>query len=121
MPPAWPRKLAGSLARGPTYPAAIAAVQRSAGILRATLTPDDAAIARAAYSMQRLDALIAEMRVDGTLRIFNARYAAHRAAAKAEGRGYMDYRVALGRLKLQLIPALTSGKPITGVFAEVFR
>jgi hypothetical protein len=112
------RRLAGAR---PDTSTAIDAVERSAAVLRATLTDDGTAISRANYSMQRLDSLIAEMRVDGTLRIFDARYAAHRAAAKAEGKGFMDYRVALGRLKMKLIPALTSGQPIAGIFAEIFR
>jgi hypothetical protein len=112
------RRFAGAR---PDVSAAIEAVKRSAGILRATLTPDDIAIARAANSMQRLDSLIATMRVDGTLALFNQRYKRGRAAAKAEGRGFMGYNTALARLKLALIPALTAGKPIAGIFAEVFR
>jgi hypothetical protein len=71
--------------------------------------------------MQRLDAMLATMRVDGTLALFNQRYKLGRAAAKAEGRGFMGYNTALARLKLALIPALTSGQPIAGIFAEIFR
>ena len=46
----------------------------------------------------RLDAMIETMRRDGTLREFNARYKAGRAAAAAEGRGYMNFAVVMKRL-----------------------
>ena len=112
------RRLAGA---GADAAEAIAAVQRAAGVLRATLTDDDDAIRRADYSMQRLDLVFEEMRRDGTLRIFNTRFKAGRAAAAAEGRGFIGYNTALARLKLQLIPMLAAGKPIeSGVFAKVF-
>ena len=55
------------------------------------MTDDATAIRRAADSMVRLDLLINKMKHDGTLRTFNATYKAKRAAAKAEGRGYMSY------------------------------
>jgi hypothetical protein len=112
------RRLAGE---GADAAKAIAAVMRSAGALGATLTPDDIALARAANSMLRLDAMLHEMGRDGTLREFNRRYAVGRAAAKAEGRGFMTYEQAMARLKRALIPGLTLGKPITGLFAEVFQ
>jgi hypothetical protein len=62
---------------------AIAAVQRSATALGATLTPDDVAIRRAGDSMKRLDATVEQMRRNGTLRILNAGYKAGRGAAAA--------------------------------------
>ena len=99
----------------------VQAVTRSAGSIGASLTPDDIAIARAAVSMMTLDAMIEEMGRDGTLREFNRRYKAGRAAAAAEGRGYMNYSHARARLKKALIPGLQSGRPIPGLFAEVFR
>jgi hypothetical protein len=99
----------------------MAAVQRSAGLLKATLTPDEIAIRRAADAMVRLDVLINKMKHDGTLREFNSTYKAKRAAAKAEARGYMSYGNAIARLKLALIPGLQSGKPVCGLFEKVFR
>src|SRR5258705_8652680 len=65
-PRAWPRKPAK----------AIAAVARSASI-GATLTPDDVAISRADGATRRLDAMIEQMRRDGSLRGFNAAYKRH--------------------------------------------
>ena len=69
--------------------------------------------------MKRLDAMVETMRRDGTLRVFNARYQAGRAAAAAEGKGFMSFGVAMARFKKALIPMLQSGKPISGVFADV--
>jgi hypothetical protein len=71
--------------------------------------------------MKRLDAMVEQMRRDGILRVLNARYKAGRAAAAAEGNGFMSFRVAMARFKKALIPMLQSGKPISGVFEEVFR
>jgi hypothetical protein len=70
--------------------------------------------------MMRLDSMFERMRTDGTLREFNARYKSGRAAAKAQGRGFMSYSAATLRLKKALIPALTSGQPVAGVFSQVF-
>jgi hypothetical protein len=91
--------------------------------LGATLTPDDVAIERAAAAVIRLDSMIDAMRRDGTLREFNARYKRGRAAALAEGRGFMGYGVAMARLKAALIPMLISqsGKPMSSIFEQVFR
>jgi len=63
--------------------------------------------------MKRLDAMVETMRRDGTLRVFNARYQAGRAAAAAEG-GFMSFGIAMARFKKALIPMLQSGKPIGG-------
>jgi hypothetical protein len=108
------RRLAGAGADAAT---AIAAAAASLG---ATLTPDDIAVAHAANSMMRLDAMIHKMKVSGELHQFNRRYKIERAAVLAEGRTFMSYGNALARLKLALIPGLQSGRPISGLFAEVF-
>ena len=71
---------------------------------------------RAGDSMKRLDAMVETMRRDGTI---NARYQAGRAAAAAEGKGFMSFGVAMARFKKALIPMLQSGKPISGVFEDV--
>jgi hypothetical protein len=96
-------------------------VARSAATLGATSTPDDVAIERAAAAVIRLDSMIDAMRRDGTLREFNARYKRGRGAAAARDEGYMNYGVAMARLKAALIPMLQQGKPMRGVFDEVFR
>jgi len=79
---------------------------RSAASLGATLTPDDVAMARASAAVVRLDAMIETMRRDGTLREFNARYKAGRAAAAAEGRGYMNFARARASVALKLPGAM---------------
>jgi hypothetical protein len=84
-------------------------------------TPDDIAISRANAAVVRLDRMIEQMRRDGTLQEFNARYKRGRTEAAAEGRGFMAYAVAIARLKRALIPMLQAGTPMRGVFDEVFR
>jgi hypothetical protein len=57
----------------------------------------------------------------GTLREFNAAYKARRAAALAEGRGYMSFAIAMARFKKALIPMLQSGTPMRSIFEQVFN
>jgi hypothetical protein len=111
------RRLVGA---GADVAAAVAAVMRSASTVGATLTPDETAIRRAADALIRLDVMISRMKRDGTLHQFNVRYKAERAAAQTQGRGFMSYTAATARLKLALVPGLQSGKPIVGLFADVF-
>jgi hypothetical protein len=85
------------------------------------LTPDDVAISRASAAVVRLDLMIEQMRRSGQLQEFNVRYKRGRAAALARGEGFMNFAVAMARLKRALIPMLQSGKPMRGVFDEVFR
>jgi hypothetical protein len=87
------RRFAGA---NPDASTATAALQRAAGSLGATLTPDDVAIGRAGDAIARLDALIETLRRNGTLREFNAAYKSRRAAAVAPGKGYMAFHVAMG-------------------------
>jgi hypothetical protein len=117
MPRQSRRWLAGSLALHLTY---LRPLRHCVG---ATLTPDDIAIGRASAAVVRLDAMIEAMRRDGTLQEFNARYKRGRAAALAEGRGFMNYAVAMARLKRALIPHLMqqSAGPMRSIFEEVFR
>jgi hypothetical protein len=85
------------------------------------LTPDDVAISRASAAVIRLDAMIEQMRRDGTLQEFNSRYKRGRAAALAEGRGFMNYGLAMVRLKRALIPHLIgqSAGPMRGLFEQI--
>ena len=76
--------------------------------LRATLAPDDVAIARASAAVIRLDVMLEHMRSDS-----NTRYKRGRAAA-VEGHGFMTLGVAMTRLKRGLIPMLQSGTPMRG-------
>jgi hypothetical protein len=112
------RRLAGP---APDASEAIEAVTRSASLLRASLTPDDVAVERAAASMMRLDSMFEAMRASGQLREFNRAYKIRRAAALAAGHGFMNYSTALRRLKFALVPMLQQGKPMRGVFDEIFR
>jgi hypothetical protein len=114
------RTLAGP---APDLSTATAALARSAASLRAVLTADDVAIGRASAAVVRLDAMIEQMRRDGTLREFNARFKRGRAAALAEGRGFMNYAAATARLKRALIPHLIGRDtaPMRSLFEQIFR
>jgi hypothetical protein len=109
----------------PDVPAAISSLARSAAALGATLTPDDIAISRASGAVVRLDAMLESIRRDGTLQEFNARYKAGRAAAIAEGKGYMGFGIAMAQFKKALIPLLMNRPPEPGrmrsIFEDVFR
>jgi hypothetical protein len=97
------------------------AIARCAATAGATLMPDHVALTRANNAMMKLDAMIDRMKLNGGLREFNREFKNRRAAALAEGRGFMNYSTALRRLKLILIPSLASGKPVAWAFAEVFE
>jgi hypothetical protein len=96
---------------------------RSAASLGATLTADDVAIGRANAAVVRLDAMVEQMRRDGTLQEFNRRFKAGRAAALARGEGYMNFAVAMKRLKAALIPHLIGRDtaPMQSLFEQIFR
>jgi hypothetical protein len=94
---------------------------RCATAAGATLTPDHVAMTRAANAMMKLDAMVDRLKRNGGLQEFNARYKAGRAAALAHGRGFVGYGIALARLKRALIPMLQQGRPLAGVFDEIFR
>jgi hypothetical protein len=85
------------------------------------MTGDEIALARAANAMTRLDSMMHKMKVSGELHQFNRQYASRRAAARAQGKGYMSYGCALIRLKRALLPMLQSGERISGLFDQVFR
>jgi hypothetical protein len=114
------RTLAGA---DPNVSAATAALARAAASLGATLTPDDVAISRASAAVIRLDATIEQMRRSGQLAEFNSRYKRGRAAALAEGRGYMNFAVAMARLKRALVPHLIGRDtaPMQSLFEQIFR
>jgi len=101
----------------------MAALQRAAGSLKATLTLDDVAVARVDEAAQRLDSMLDTMRRNGQLQEFNRAYKMRRSAATARGEGFMGYGVAMARLRRALIPRL-AGKPagaMQSLFEQVFR
>jgi hypothetical protein len=79
--------------------AAVAALQEAAVRLRATLTKHNVAIARAGAAAQCLDQFMSSMHGTGVLREFNRTYKARRQAAFARGEGFMNYKIALARLR----------------------
>ena len=81
---------------------------------RITLTPNETAMDRAAIAAKKLDEFLSSMRGTGVLMQFNKEY----------GSGFMIYRLALGRLRLALVPLLmNNGQPSVGasLFEQVFR
>jgi hypothetical protein len=67
--------------------------------------------------------MIEQMRRSGQLQEFNVRYKRGRAAALAEGRGFMTYAVASARLKIALVPHLIGRDtaPMQSLFEQIFR
>jgi hypothetical protein len=101
----------------------VAAVQAAAVQLHVRLTEHDTAISRATAMAERLDAFLDHLKDSGLLRDFRKIYRQRRFAAKARGRGFMNFGVAELRLKQALIPLLQNGgKPAVGasLFREVF-
>jgi len=71
--------------------------------------------------MARLDAMVKAMNTNGALAGFNRQYKMNRDAAKAAGRGYMKYSIAIGRLRLLLIPMMAAGRPLTFSYEQMRR
>jgi hypothetical protein len=115
------RALAGER---PDATTALDALQKATAQCRATLTPHDVAIQRAAHYVKRLDAMMEWRRKNGKIAIFNKRYKVARDAATAKGVRYMRYDMARAKLKMRLVPVLTSGgkdiSNILGMFDETF-
>jgi hypothetical protein len=102
---------------------AVVSLKKAATECRATLTPHDTAISRAAGAARRLDEYLSSVRGAGTLREFKRAFTVRREAAMAAGRGFMPYKIAMSRLRLALVPLLQNGgKPAVGasLFATVF-
>ena len=115
------RSIAGD---NPDTDAAISALQEAAAQCRATLTPNDVAMTRAANAAERLDKFMSSMAGTGVLREFNRAFKTRRQAAFARGEQFMKYKVALARLRSAMIPILIAGgKPAIGqsLFATIFN
>jgi hypothetical protein len=77
---------------------AVAAIRRAAAESRTTITLHDVAIGRAREMAAQLDLMVEEMQANGALKSFNREFKARRAAASAQGRGFMSYGAAIGAL-----------------------
>jgi hypothetical protein len=77
-------------------------VEAGARQLQIVLTPHGTAVARAEAAVAKIDALLARAQADGVMRTFNKTYAQMRRQARAEGRGFMAYRIAHMRLQRAL-------------------
>jgi hypothetical protein len=77
----------------------------------------------APLSNRRLDTFMASMTGTGVLREFNRAYKTRRQAAFARGEHFMNYKVALARLRSAMVPILmNNGQPVIGqsLFATIF-
>lgn len=83
------------------------------------LTPHGAAIARATKMASALDQLVTEMRASGALKAFNQMFKARRAAAAAEGRGFMSYGAASARLRKMPAASLSSSGNARGAATKL--
>jgi hypothetical protein len=71
--------------------------------LNVQLTAHSTAVTNAERSLAVLDARIEEARRRGYLKVFNAKYAQLRQAARRQGCGFMAYNVAVHRLRRELM------------------
>jgi hypothetical protein len=98
----------------------MAAVERSAAIVGAVLTPGDVALERAGSMSRKLDSYIAAMRQSGQLVEFNRQYKRRRMEATLCGRGFMSYAAALARLQRALVPMLLAGDTRFAIGRDLF-
>jgi hypothetical protein len=84
------------------------AIEQAADDLGVTLTDHETAMMRARIAVDRINRTLADAQARGDLRFFNRAYAAHRAAAAAQGRACMRYPLALARLRYGLARQLAT-------------
>jgi hypothetical protein len=114
------RKIAGG---HPRLDFMISSLQKAATERRVTLTDNDTAIARAGAATAQLDAMFAQLASAGHLTAFNQQFKLRREQAEAQGRGFMTYKVAMGRLRRVLLQILCNdSKPVIdqSLFAAIF-
>ncbi len=85
-------------------------IQAAAAELRVSITAHGVVVQRAQACVNRITAALDVARRDGTLRVFNARYAQLRAQARTQGRGMMSYATAYDRLRRELYRAAGGAK-----------
>ena len=76
---------------------------------------------RATEAVDRIDRTLNAARLRGDLAFFNSAYKARRAAAAAQGRGFMSYGVALRRLRKAVASVAANGGAVTrSLMSSVF-
>jgi hypothetical protein len=78
---------------------------------------------RAGDAARRIEEYVESMRAAGAMREFTRAYKARRLAASTQGKGFMSFAVAEGRLRRALISRLVGGQnagPARSMFAEIF-
>lgn len=97
-------------------------VPRAAAELGVPITMHHVAVQRAAASVVRIDAALAQAQRCGTMGFFNAEYRRRREAASAVGRGFMSYRTARARLTRAVAGVIAAGGAISAsLVAQVFE
>jgi hypothetical protein len=99
------------------------ALARAATDQRVTLTPHDVAMSRAGQAAGRIEEYIESLRQTGKMREFTRAYKAKRMAAATQGKGFMSYAAAEGRLRVALVSLLVGGRTVApeSLFAQIFR
>jgi len=118
---AWwcPAKAAGSIIRDAN--AHGKDVAAAAARLHTPLTPHATVAERATEAVDRIDCTLNAARLRGDLAFFNGTYKARRAAAAAQGRGFMSYGVALRRLRKAVASVAANGGAVTrSLMLDVF-
>ncbi len=97
-------------------------VEGAARELRVTATVHHVAVQRAAASVARIDAALAQAQRCGAMKFFNAEYRRRREAASAIGRGFMTYGRARARLRQAVAGVIAAGGAISAsLVAQVFE
>jgi hypothetical protein len=88
--------------------------------LDVALTEHRVAVRRARAAVERIGVVLTAAQNNGDLKFFNSEYRRRRVAARAAGRRFMTYTVAVRRLRAALAGAAAKGEVTAGVLAQVF-
>jgi hypothetical protein len=84
-------------------------VEASAGRLGIAVTRHEIALMKSDKALARLDAILADAKRNGDLKMFNQTYQTKRLAAVAAGSNFMPYNTAERRLKRALVTTIAAG------------
>lgn len=111
--------IARTVPRSASVEEASAELQSFASRNGITLTDHTTVLARAGAAAVELDRRLEAAKASGLLSFFNSEYRRRREAAKAAGRGFMNYNAAYGRLR-RAIASAADGTPTPDLLAVVF-
>jgi hypothetical protein len=100
--------------------AAVAELRAAANRVGVVLTEHGTVVVRAQVAVNQLQEKISDAQRAGSLKFFNSEYRRRREEAKAAGRGFMPYNLAMARLR-SLLAGAAAGASIDGLIARVFE